>query len=284
MFDGRRLKEKTFILLVTLITLLTIAPLFHIIAMVTLKGSYVIVKAGIEFFTATPGPPGSEILGGVGPAILGSLWLAITTAIIGVPLSVLTAIFIVEYRENPLAKITKVFSGSLLEIPTVLIGMLVFLVVVTPMGHYSLLAGSIALAIVMLPYTVSYVERALENVPKTYREAGYSLGMTRAQVVAKVVVGIARRGIAAGVLIGLSKVVAETAPLLFTIGSARSNYPLSPSDLLKPGDALPLLIFQFAQTPYENWQELAWGSAFILTVIVLAAFSGMRLIVKEVKL
>ncbi|BAN89506.1 phosphate ABC transporter permease PstA [Aeropyrum camini] len=284
MLDWRRVKERVFIVTVTAVTILTVAPLFHIIGMVALKGSKTIVKSGIEFFTATPGPPGSEVLGGVGPAILGSLWLAVTTAIVGVPLSVLTAMFIVEYKSHPLARIAMVFSGSLLEIPTVLIGMLVFLVIVAPMGHYSLLAGSIALAIVMLPYTVSYVERALENVPQTYREAGYALGMTRAQVAVRVVAGIARRGMVAGVLIGISKVVAETAPLLFTIGSARSNYPLTPLDLLKPGDALPLLIFQFAQTPYENWQELAWGSAFILTAIVLTTFIAMRILVREVRL
>lgn len=284
MYDARRLKEKIFIAVVVLLSILAVAPLFHIIGTVTVRGLDVMLRAGLDFFTEPPAYPGSTRLGGVGPALLGTLWLGLVTSLIGIPLAVLTAVFIVEYKDTALARVTRVFAGSLLEIPTVLIGMLVYLVVVVPMGRYSLLAGSIALAIVMLPYTISYVERALEDVPKTYVEAGYSLGMTRAQVVYRVMIGIARRGIMAGIIIGVAKVLAETAPLLFTIGSARSNYPTSPEDLTKPGDALPLLIFQFAQTPYENWQDLAWGASFILTVMILALFILMRVMVREVKL
>ncbi len=284
MYDARRLKEKIFITVVVLLSVLAVAPLFHIIGTVTVRGLNVVMQAGLDFFTEPPAYPGSTELGGIGPALLGTLWLGLLTSLIGIPLALLTAIFVVEYKDTVLARATRVFAGSLLEIPTVLIGMLVYLVIVVPMGRYSLLAGSIALAIVMLPYTISYVERALEDVPRTYVEAGYSLGMTRAQVVYRVMIGIARRGIMAGIIIGVAKVLAETAPLLFTIGSARSNYPTTPGDLAEPGDALPLLIFQFAQTPYENWQDLAWGAAFILTVMILALFILMRTTVREVKL
>jgi len=190
----------------------------------------------------------------------------------------------VEFRDNRLAQITKVFTHSLLEIPTVLIGMLVFLTIVVPTGRYSLLAGSMALVIVMLPYTVSYLERALDEIPRTYREAGYSIGMTRRDVVFRVVVGIAKPGIAVGLLIGVAKAISETAPLLFTIGGARGYYPVSAADLGEPGDAIPLLIFQFIQSPYQNWHDLAWGAAFVLTLLVLAAFGLVKLFVREVKL
>lgn len=284
MYDVRRIKERIFIAITVALALAAVAPLLHILATVAVKGGGVVLREGTSFFTDPPAYPGAEEAGGVGPALLGTLWLGLVTSMIGVPLALLTAVYIVEYSGSPLARAAKVFTSSLLEVPTVLIGMLVFLVVVVPMGRYSLLAGSLALAIVMLPYTVSYVERALEGVPRTYREAGYSLGMTRAQVVFQVVMGIAARGVAAGVLIGVAKVLAETAPLLFTIGSARGNYPTGPQSLLEPGDALPLLIFQFAQTPYQNWQDLAWGAAFILTLLILAVFAVMRLMFREVKL
>ncbi len=282
MYDGRRLKERAFMALVVILSVMAVAPLFHIIATVTVKGGGVVLREGLSFFTEAPAPPGSREPGGIGPALLGTLWLAVTASIIGIPLAVLTAVFIVEFKETRLAGLAKIFTNSLLEIPTVLMGMLVYVTLVKAMGGYSLLAGSIALALVMLPYTVTYVERALEGVPRTYKEAGYSLGMTRAQVVFKVSMGVARRGVLAGVLIGLAKVVSETAPLLFTIGSARNTYPTSPGSLLEPGDAVPLLIFQLVQTPYENWHELAWGAAFVLTMIVLAVFIGMRLVVREV--
>lgn len=284
MRDWRRVKERIFLAVTSILAMVAVAPLFHIIASVAIRGGGVLYRAGLDFLTSQPAPPGSSMLGGIGPALLGTLWLALLTSAIGIPLSVLTAVFIVEFKDHPLARLAKVFTSSLLEIPTVLIGMLVFLTIVSMMGHYSLLAGSIALAIVMLPYTVSYVERAMEEVPRTYREAGYSIGMTRSQVVFDVVMGIARRGVAAGVVIGLAKIVSETAPLLFTIGSARSSYPMSMKDVFEPGDAVPLLIFQFAQTPYQNWQDLAWGAALILTVIVLALFAAMKLIVREVHL
>ncbi len=282
--DWRRVKDRLFTVVTVALALLAVAPLFHILATVVVRGGSVIVRGGVSFFTDPPAYPGSGELGGVGPALLGTLWLGLVTSLIGVPLALLTAIYIVEYRESRLARIARVFTSSLLEVPTVLIGMLVFLVVVVPMGRYSLAAGSIALAIVMLPYTVSYVERALEGVPRTYREAGYSIGMTRAQVVFQVVMGIASRGVAAGILIGVAKVLSETAPLLFTIGSARGSYPTGPQSLLEPGDALPLLIFQFAQTPYSNWQDLAWGAALLLTLIILAIFALLRLLFREVKL
>ena len=267
-----------------LLSITAVAPLFHILGSVIVKGGGVILRTGISFFTDTPAYPGIDDVGGIGPSLLGTMWLGLVSTIIGIPLSVLTAIFIVEFKNHKLARITKVFTHSLLEIPTVLIGMLVFLTVVVPMGHYSLLAGSIALVIVMLPYTMSYLERALDEVPRTYKEAGYSIGMDRKQVVFKVVIGIAKPGVAAGLLIGIAKAVSETAPLLFTIGSARGDYPLSPADLGKPGDAIPLLIFQFIQSPYENWHDLAWGAAFVLTVIVLVTFALVKLVVREVKL
>ena len=281
--DIRRVKERLFLALVSLLALAAVAPLFHILATLALRGLGAIVEAGPGFFTQAPAAPGSGELGGIGPALLGTVWLGLVSALLGVPLAVLTGVFIVEYRGSLLAGLVRLSTSSLVEVPTVLIGMLVFLLIVKPMGHYSILAGAVAVSLVMLPYTVSYVERALSQVPHTYREAGYAMGMTRSQVAYRVAVAIARRGVAAGVLVGVSKALSETAPLLFTLGSARGVYPTSPGSLLEPGDAVPLLIFQLAQTPYENWQELAWGAGLVLTLLVLLLFTLVKLLVREVR-
>ncbi len=281
--DVRRIKEKAFIAAIVALTMVAVAPLFHIIASVAIKGSKAVIEAGPSFILDTPAPPGASYTGGIGPALLGSAWLGVLSALLGIPLALFTAVFIVEFRDSKLGRAARIFTNSLLEVPTVLIGMLVYVVIVVPMGGYSILAGAIALAIVMLPYTVSYVERALDGVPRTYREAGFSIGMTRSQVVFRVVMGIARRGVLAGILIGIAKAIGETAPLLFTVGSARNNYPTSPGDVLEPGDAVPLLIYQFAQSPFDNWHDLAWGAALVLTLIVLLVFIAMRVVVREVR-
>ncbi len=281
--DTRRVKERLFLALVSLLALAAIAPLFHILATLAYKGMGAIIGAGLGFFTQAPAPPGSGESGGIGPALLGTLWLGLLSGILGVPLAVLTGVFIVEYRGTPLAGLARLSASSLVEVPTILIGMLVFLLLVKPMGHYSILAGAVAVSLVMLPYTVSYVERALSQLPHTYREAGYAMGMTRAQVAYRVAMAIAGRGVAAGVLVGVSKALSETAPLLFTLGSARGAYPTSLGSLLAPGDAVPLLIFQLAQTPYENWQELAWGAGLVLTLLVLLLFTLVKLLVREVR-
>jgi phosphate transport system permease protein len=278
---ARRAADRAFTALVALASLAVVLPLFHILYTVTVRGAPVVAEAGLSFFTETPAPPGSERLGGIAPALAGSLWLGLLSAAIGIPVGALLGIFLYEFRDSRIAGPVRAATLSLLEIPTILVGMLVYAAIVVPMGGFSVLAGAVAVSIVIIPYVATYVERALDSVPRTYREAGLALGMTRARVVFTVVAGIARRGILAGVLLGLAKAVGETAPLLFTVGSARSYVPLNP---LAPGDAVPLLIFQFIATPYGNWQDLAWGAAFILTLAVLLVFVSLRVVVREVRI
>jgi len=279
-YRRRILKDRVFAAAATLLGLAALAPLFHIVYTVTVNGAPVILEAGLSFFTEPPAPPGAERLGGIAPALVGSAWLAVLSTAIGIPLAFMVGVFLYEFRESRLARLVRVFTMSLLEIPTILVGMLVYTIVVIPLGGFSVAAGAIALAIVMLPYVATYVERALESVPSTYREAALGLGLTRARTV-MIVAGIARRGVLAGFLIGFAKAIGETAPLLFTVGSARTSVNVSP---LEPGDAVPLLVFQFIATPYENWVKLAWGAAFILTLAVLIVFLALRSIVREVRL
>lgn len=277
--DLRILKDRLFTVIVVALAIIVILPIFHIILYVSLKGLPVIIENGLDFFTSIPGAVIAEKPGGIAPALIGTLVMTSTATIIAAPIATLAAAFSVEFPNHPLARAVRVTSRSLLEVATILIGMLVFVLIVLPTGRFSILAGSIALAIVMIPYVYTYVELALLSVPRTYIEAAYSLGLKRAQVILLSLM-IARRGVARGVAIAITKAMGETAPLLFTVGAARNTVFAGP---LEPGDALPLMIFQFIQSPFENWHNLAWGGAFVLLVLYLTTFIVIRLVVREVR-
>lgn len=276
--DWRVVKERVFLAVVVILSLAAILPVFHVFFSVLYNGARVIMAAGLGFLTDVPPPPNAG-LGGIAPSLVGTILLAVFSSLLGIPLSFFAAIFAVEFPNNPLSKGVRVLSKALLEIPSVVVGMLVYAILVVPMGRFSMLAGALALAIMMIPYVTTYVEQALEAVPFTYREAGFSLGMSRSRVVFEVLVGIARRGILTGVLIGFAKVLGETAPLLFTIGRDRYSIPLGPLDY---GDSISLLIFDYVQTPYANMHEVAWGAAMVLTLMFLAIFLISRRFTKEV--
>ncbi len=279
MADPRIIKEKIFLVIIFALTILGILPVFHVLAEVIIKGSEAIAKHGLGILTSTSN--------GILASLVGSAILSILASLLGIPLAIAAGLFVAEFSDTKLAKITRVVSRSLLEVPTVLLGMLVYIIMVVPMGSFSLLAGAIALALVMLPYVMVHVEQAIESVSPIYREAGYSIGMTRAEVLLGVVAGIARRGIATGVLMGFAKAMGETAPLLFTIGAARTTLPCSHSiplaNVLDPGDAVPLMIFQYAQMPQKMYHDMAWAGSLILVAAFLAVFIAVRLLVKEVK-
>ena len=279
MADPRIIKEKVFLVTIFALTILGILPVFHVLAEVIIKGSEAIARHGLGILTSTSN--------GILASLVGSAILSILASLLGIPLAIAAGLFVAEFSDTKLAKITRVVSRSLLEVPTVLLGMLVYIIMVVPMGRFSLLAGAIALALVMLPYVMVHVEQAIESVPLIYREAGYSIGMTRAEVLLGVVAGVARRGIATGVLMGFAKAMGETAPLLFTIGAARTTLPCTHSiplaNVLDPGDAVPLMIFQYAQMPQRIYHDMAWAGSLILVAAFLVVFLAVRLLVKEVR-
>ena len=279
MADTRIIKERIFLATIFILAILGILPVFHVLAEVLIKGSEAIAEYGTRILTSTTN--------GIFASLVGSAILSILASILGIPIAIAAGLFITEFKDTKLAKITHIVSQSLLEVPTVLLGMLIYIIMVVPMGSFSLLAGAIALALVMLPYVVIHVEQAIESVPSIYREAGYSIGMSRAEVLLGVVAGIARRGIMTGVLMGFAKAMGETAPLLFTIGAARTALPCihkAPlANLLDPGDAVPLMIFQYAQMPQRIYHEMAWAGSLILVISFLIIFLAVRLAVKEVK-
>ncbi|NJE60888.1 phosphate ABC transporter permease PstA [Thermococcus sp. 21S7] len=273
--ETRRLKEKAFLACVGALTFLAILPLFHIILTVTAKGLPVIAERGRTFITGTL----SE--GGIGPAIAGTFLLTFLSALLGLPVAFLVGLYAYEFPNSTIGRWTKTLLQIMLEFPTILVGVFVMQALVVPMGTYSAIAGALALAIILTPYVAVYTHEAMREIPFTYREAAFSLGLTRAKVLFRVLAPMAKRGILTGVLIGLAKVAGETAPLLFTAGGLYESYPHS---VTKPVGAIPLLIYQLVQSPSKMDHQTAWGASLVLLLIFLGIFVPIRLSLREVKL
>ncbi|ASI99705.1 phosphate ABC transporter permease PstA [Thermococcus celer] len=273
-FD-RKLKEKFFLGLTGSLALLAVLPLFHIIYTVTMNGLSTLLAGGTTFIT------GSLEEGGIGPAIAGTFILTFLSSIIGVPLAIIVGIYAYENPKSTIGRWTKSLLEIMMEFPTILVGVFVMQLVVVPMGTYSAVAGALALAIILMPYVAIYTHEAMRRIPFTYREAGYALGLTRINVLFRLLAPMAKRGILTGVLIGMAKAAGETAPLLFTAGGLYESYP---SSIARPVGAVPLLIYQLVQSPSRADHEMAWGASLVLLLIFLAVFVPLRLSLKEVKL
>ncbi|AEM38130.1 phosphate ABC transporter, inner membrane subunit PstA [Pyrolobus fumarii 1A] len=294
-FDSRRLRDRIFTLAVYAGGLLALLPLFAILAALLVNGLSVIAERGVEFFTS-PAPTG------IGPALYGTAILAASAMLIAVPLGVATALFLYEFPGSKLSPSLRVIVQSLVEIPTILTGLFIYLVLVEPLppiralynalglssilpiGTYSGLAGAVALALVILPYIAVQAESVLRQVPQTYREAALALGATR-QRAARIIASMAARGLATAAIIGFAKAAGETAPLLFTAGGGYRSYPGSPIDALThPVGAVSLLIYDYARMPTPDRIATAWGAALVLTAITLALIILARFLVSERRL
>jgi phosphate transport system permease protein len=219
----------------------------------------------LAVFTEMTPPPGAA--GGLLNPIIGSLILTTLAVVIGTPIGVLAGTYLAEYgRYERLSSIVRFINDILLSAPSIVVGLFVYEVMVATMGHFSGLAGAVALAVIVIPVVVRTTEDMLTLVPKELREAASALGMPRAVVIARVCYRAARTGMVTGVLLAIARVSGETAPLLFT---ALNNQFWS-LDLNAPMASLPVVIFQFALSPYKEWQSLAWTGALIITFTVLA--------------
>jgi phosphate transport system permease protein len=215
------------------------------------------------FTEATP-PPGGE--GGLANAIVGSLVLTLMAIVIGAPVGVMAGTYLAEYgRHARVASVIRFINDVLLSAPSIILGVFVFEIVVVPMGHFSAWAGGIALALIVLPVVVRTTEDMMRLVPDEMREAAAALGAPRWKVISQVVYRAARAGILTGILLAVARISGETAPLLFT---ALNNQFWS-SSLNKPIANLPVVIFQFAMSPYDDWQKLAWAGALLITLGIL---------------
>jgi len=266
------IKDKIFLFIVGALTLLAILPLFHIIISIVEKGLPIIMERGLTFITGTL----SE--GGIGPAIVGTLMLTFLATLIGLPLAFLAGAYAYEFPNSFIGRATKMLLQIMLEFPTILVGTFVMGMLVVPMGTFSALAGALALALILTPYVAVYTEEAMAEVPKIYKEGGYALGCTRAQVIFKVITKMAKKGILTGILIGMAKVAGETAPLLFTAGGLYEVYPTNP---LEPVGAIPLLIYTLVQSPSIEDHQMAWGAALVMLIIFLAIFVPIRYALKD---
>lgn len=219
----------------------------------------------LSVFTEMTPPPGAA--GGLLNAIAGSLVLTVLAVLIGTPIGILAGTYLAEYgRHDKLSSVVRFINDILLSAPSIVIGLFVYEVMVAPMGHFSGWAGAVALAVIVIPVVVRTTEDMLTLVPDTLREAAASIGLPRAHMIVRIAYRAARAGIVTGVLLAVARISGETAPLLFT---ALNNQFWS-MNMNAPMPSLPVVIFQFALSPYEEWQKLAWTGALLITVAVLA--------------
>jgi len=227
------------------------------------------------FLESTP-PPGGE--GGLANAIVGSLMMTGLGILIATPIGVFAGTFLAEYaRHSRLAEVVRFINDILLSAPSIIIGLFVYGIVVMGMGHFSGWAGVIALAIIAIPIIVRTTEDMLSLIPDALREAGAALGTPRWMIITKISYRAAFQGILTGVLLAVARISGETAPLLFT----SLNNQFWSTDLNAPLANLPVVIFQFAMSPYEDWRELAWGGALLITGTVLILNIVARLSAKQ---
>jgi len=229
-----------------------------------------------DFFTQIPAPPG-EAGGGMANAILGTLTITVLATAFGVPAGILAGTYLSEYgRKSKMAAVVRFVSDILVSAPSIVIGVFVYALVVKPFGGFSALAGALALAIIMLPVVVRTAEEMLKLVPDATREAALALGAPHWKVTVSVVYRGALRGIVTGIMLAVARVSGETAPLLFTsFNNSFWNF-----NLTEPTATLTVTIFNYAMGPYEDWHQMAWGAALLITAMVLLVTMISRIIVR----
>jgi phosphate transport system permease protein len=232
----------------------------------------------LAVFTEMTPPPGSA--GGLLNPIAGSLVLTVVAVAIGTPLGILAGTYMAEYgRYDKLTTVVRFINDILLSAPSIVVGLFVYEIMVAQMGHFSGWAGAVSLAVIVVPVVVRTTEDMLTMVPDTLREAAASIGLPRALMIQKVAYRAARAGMITGVLLAVARISGETAPLLFT---ALNNQFWS-LDMNAPVSSLPVVIFQFALSPYKDWQQLAWTGALIITLAVLALSITARILAAQRK-
>jgi len=228
----------------------------------------------LAVFTEMTPPPGSA--GGLLNPIVGSLILTVLAVAIGTPIGILAGTYMAEYgRHDVLTSVVRFINDILLSAPSIVVGLFIYEVMVAPMGHFSGLAGGVSLAVLVIPVVVRTTEDMLTLVPNALREAATSIGLPRSLTITRICYRAARAGMLTGVLLAVARISGETAPLLFT----SLNNQFWSTNLNAPISSLPVVIFQFALSPYKDWQALAWTGALIITMAVLALSITARALV-----
>jgi phosphate transport system permease protein len=269
-------KRSNFIGLTLSMVAMTVGMIFllWILSILFYKGFSAI---DLNMFTQSTPAPGTDG-GGLANAIVGSLMIVVSCTLISTPIGVMAGIYLSEYGANSkVAAITRFVNDIMLSAPSIVIGLFIYAVIVAQVKHFSGWAGTIALALIAIPVVVRTTENMLHLVPISLREAAYALGAPRWKVAFSVTLTAAKAGVITGILLALARVSGETAPLLFT---ALNNQFFS-TNMNAPMANLPVVIFQFAMSPYDNWVDLAWGAALLITLFVLGLNILTRVIFRE---
>jgi phosphate transport system permease protein len=271
-----RRKRSNFIGMVLSMSAMIIGLTFllWILSILMFKGFSALSFSMLTHSTPAPGSEG----GGLANAIVGSLMIVISCSLLSTPIGVLAGVYLSEYSDrSKIAEVTRFVNDIMLSAPSIVIGLFVYALVVVPSKHFSGWAGTLALSLIAIPVVVRTTENMLKLVPVSLREAAFALGAPKWKVSTSVVLKAAKSGVMTGLLLALARVSGETAPLLFT---ALNNQFFS-TDMNKPMANLPVVIFQFAMSPYENWVNLAWGGALLITLTVLALNIIARVVFRE---
>ena len=267
----RRLTNGVMLSLTAVSTVLVLSILFFILGYITYHG---ISALDWDFFTKLPKPVG-ETGGGMANAIVGTVKLLALASLIGVPIGFLGGVYLSEFgRKNTTGFLIRYAADLLNGVPSIVMGIFAYTIVVLPMGHFSTLAGGVALGIMMIPIALRSTEEFLKLVPASIREAGLALGLSEWKVISFVVIPTALRGIVTGVMLDLARVAGETAPLLFTAFSNR----FWSRGWLEPTASLPVMVYTYAIAPYDDWHRQAWAAGLVLLMLVLVASLLSRLI------
>jgi phosphate transport system permease protein len=266
--EKRLVVDKVVRTIVFACVIIAIIPLGSILVEVFKNGAAAI---SYEFLTATPGSIGSGE-GGIGPAIQGTLIIIGLSSMIGVPIGVMSGIFLSEYGDNALARSIRFFNDVFMEFPSIVLGIFAFLMIVLILGHFSVWAGAFALSLIMFPIVARTTEESLKMVPVTYREAGTALGLKKWVITFRIVISAAKSGMITGILLSVSRIGGETAPLIMTILGSSTFF----RSMDVPMDALPLRIWRLSLLPYDSAQLQGWGAALVLIMIILGINLGIR--------
>lgn len=262
LYAGRRRRNAIAKSLAVVATIFGLGWLVLILGVLVYQG---IGGLSLSVFTEMTPPPGAA--GGLLNAIAGSIVMTVLAVLIGTPIGILAGTYLAEYgRHDKVSSIVRFINDILLSAPSIVIGLFIYEIMVAPMGHFSGWAGAVALAVIVIPVVVRTTEDMLSLVPDTLREAAASIGLPRAHMIVRIAYRAAQAGIVTGILLAIARISGETAPLLFT---ALNNQFWS-MNMSAPMPSLPVVIFQFALSPYAEWQKLAWTGALLITVTVLA--------------
>lgn len=272
-FRRRKVSDKVATISVMICAAITVSMLVIIVGYIIYRGAS---HLDWHFITSLPAPAG-EPGGGIANALVGSLIIVALASLMAVPIGVGTAIFLNEFPSFLLGRAIRFLADVLTAVPSIVVGLAVYAMVVAPMGGFSGIAGAVAYAFIMIPIIIITAQEALRLVPTTLREASLALGVPRWRTILRIVLPVSSRALITGLILAVARAMGEAAPMLFTaFGNSFWN-----TDLSKPVATVPLLIYRYASGPYDDWHAQAWAAAFILVVVILLASLITRFVIRS---